>query len=167
LHTPAAAAPLEKGPERHIYGQYRLLKQIVGDCMDNKIKAVKCNQEALASEIREIRGKYNNNRVVGAYLAAAIKRFKTARRLPLVRTITENENLDMTPSLARNLMWEFFASKPTSSILHSAFGTHGRAHGDRSVDNCEKRIAEIIARYADEAKKLDDLISKEVEESKK
>jgi len=120
---------------------------------------MKKNFETLTEELRHYRDTAENQRIAGAWITAAIKRYKTSHRIPLIERIAVDEDLDMTLPLARNLLGALFTSKPSSTVLHSVFATPGRDQGDRSADNCESRINDIVSKYKSDAESLDKQIS--------
>ena len=87
-----------------------------------------------------------------ARLSAAVKRYKTSEALNFVITIAINENLDMTPVVAKKLMFQLFTRKGSQKTLVSLFGQDGRIK--KSTTNDTETIKNIVSKYKKDAEKL-------------
>ncbi|WP_318440580.1 hypothetical protein [Photobacterium leiognathi] len=87
-----------------------------------------------------------------ARLSAAVKRYKTSEALNFVINIAISENLDITPLVAKKLMFKLFARKGSQKTLVSLFGQDGRIK--KSTTNDTVTIENIVAKYKKDADKL-------------
>lgn len=87
-----------------------------------------------------------------ARLSAAIKRYKTSQMILFVLNMSEKENLDITPVLAKKFCFEFFKRKGSQAIMVKLFGEAGRIN--RSDSNDRKLIESIVKKHRKEADKF-------------
>ncbi|HIF9439697.1 TPA: hypothetical protein ACX6SL_003905 [Photobacterium damselae] len=87
--------------------------------------------------------------VKGAYVAAAIKRFKSDHYLRWLRKLEAAENLDMTPRLARELCGGLFDRRPSTNELQAYWQNAKRSNVTHSADFA--RVPDLIETHKAEA----------------
>ena len=103
-------------------------------------------------EIKRYSNNYYDFHQRAARLGAAVKRYKTSEAIKFIINIAMDENLDITPTLAKKLMFELFERKGSQKEIVSLFGQAGRT--TKSTTNDKKTIERIVITYKQNADKV-------------
>lgn len=103
----------------------------------------------LRTELAEAEAMPVKAAVKGAYVAAAIKRFKSDHYLRWLRKLEAAESIDMTPRLARELCGGLFGRRPSTNELQAYWQNANRSNVTHSPDFA--RVSDLIDAHKAEA----------------